>query len=146
MGRIPLGQWALHLMDTDLRMGAFLDSLILRPQQVQWDSRMNLAHNLWLLTPPIIRAFPDSLEFPHTIQVYLECQEDRPMAASQVIHRTILRIPLDRAVSLEDPPMHRIQLGARMPQMTPTYSKSDKSCMGNPMGSKGMSTTLLRPH
>ena len=146
VGRIPVGQWALHLMDMDLRMGAFLDSLILTPQQVRWDSHMNLAHNPWLLTPPIIRAFPDNLESLHTIQVYLEGQEDHPTAASQATHRIILRIPLDQAVSLADPPMRRIQLGARTPQMTPTYSKSDKSCMGNLLGSKGMSTTLLRPH
>lgn len=53
---------------------------------------------------------------------------------------------LDQAVPPEDPPMRLIQLGARMPQMTPTSSRSDKSCTGNPLGPKGISTTRLRRH
>jgi len=45
-------------------------------------------------------------------------------------------LALDQAVPPEDPPMCLTQPGARMPQMTPTSSKSDKSCTGNPVGPK----------
>lgn len=54
-------------------------------------------------------------------------------------------LALDQAVPPEDPPMRRTQLGARMPRMIPTSSRSDKSCTGSPVGPT-ISSTLLRRH
>ena len=65
-----------------------------------------------------------------------------PLPLDKMFRSTILA--LGQAVPPEDPLMRLIQLGARTPQMTPTSSRSDKSCTGNPLGPKGISTTLLR--